>query len=144
MKYEIPTFEYCLETGMKSLHGSIVYNNGVLVGQSTNQPQGCIFGCHVPSVHAEMKAIHIAKKCVKNFKKCVLIVVRYNREGKLVNSYPCFFCLELIKLSGIKTIYYSNESGELVKAKVKDMNIIHISTGMNRAGIDRLNYRIRF
>jgi deoxycytidylate deaminase len=91
-----------------------------------------------------MKAIHIAKKCVKNFKKCVLIVVRYNRAGKLVNSYPCFFCLELIKLSGIKTIYYSNDEGELVKAKVKDMNFIHISTGMNRAGIQRLNYRIRF
>jgi tRNA(Arg) A34 adenosine deaminase TadA len=143
MKYDIPTFEYCLETGMKSLHGSILYNKGRIVGQSTNQPQGCIFGCHVPSVHAEMKVIHIAKKVIKSFKKTVIVVVRYNRLGKLVNSYPCIFCLELIRLSGIKTIYYSDDKGEIIKAKVKDLNYVHVSTGMNRAGIQKLNYRIK-
>jgi hypothetical protein len=51
--------------------------------------------------------------------------------------------LELIRLSGIKTIYYSDENGEIIKAKVKDLDYIHVTTGMNRAGIQKLNYRIK-
>jgi len=144
MKYNIPDYEFCAKMGMKSLHGCIIYIKGYPLVQVTNLPEGYVFGCYVPSIHAEMNAIYLANKQIKNFKNATLVVVRYTKDGKLANSYPCNHCINLIKMCGIKTVYYSIEdnNGSLVKIKTKNLEMIHISSGMRRLNIDNINYKI--
>jgi len=85
---------------------------------------GCCY-----SMHAEMEAISrlppLPLKAKK--KRIILIVIRINRYGDLLNSTPCFKCIKhltrLNKSSGYKIdkIYYSNKDGKIVIAKLSEL-----------------------
>jgi hypothetical protein len=65
-------------------------------------------------------------------KKYDLFVVRINNaqkntETKLVNSRPCSHCLDMMKAVGIRRVYYSDDSGDIIYENVKDMISIHTS-----------------
>ena len=86
------------------------------------------YGCN--SIHAEDMAIdklpHI--NC-KRRKKINILVIRITSSSnsekyKLVNSQPCKNCVEKMSyIQGykVKKIYYSNENGEIVCCKLRDL-----------------------
>ena len=63
----------------------------------------------------------------KYLNKYNLLVVRINSEGQMVNSRPCYNCLDMLKSCGIKNIYYSTENG-IICEKVNSMISINSST----------------
>ena len=42
--------------------------------------------------------------------KCDLIVIRINKDEKLMNSRPCYNCLSMMKAVGVKRVYYSDNN----------------------------------
>ena len=66
------------------------------------------------SCHAETgllrKMLHNLAKNNKKPKlnKYSLVVNRYDSQGNLVNAKPCSVCCPVIKISGIKHVWYSN------------------------------------
>lgn len=66
-------------------------------------------------------------RCLR--KKLEMVVIRVNNSGNLMNSKPCNSCLYYLKLFGIKSIYYSDEHGEIVKEKINDIEVSHNSIG---------------
>ena len=58
--------------------------------------------------------------------KLKLIVVRWNGT-RFTMSKPCKHCIEFIKTTGIKKIYYSDDSGNLVYEHIRDIESNHIS-----------------
>ena len=65
----------------------------------------------------------------KNIKssKLNLIVVRVNKLGDICNARPCYNCLDMMKAVGIRKVYYSISSNEIICEKVKDMISIQAS-----------------
>ena len=69
------------------------------------------------SCHAETGLLkRIFRNLSKNRKdpkpnKYCLIVQRYDKLGNLANAKPCSVCCPIIKISGIKDIWYSTEEG---------------------------------
>ena len=62
------------------------------------------------------------------------MVIRIDKKDKnniqLVNSRPCYMCLEMMKAVGIRRVYYSDDYGKIVCENVKDMVSIHTSSVM--------------
>lgn len=71
------------------------------------------------SLHAEERLLK-----GKTFTGCTLVVVRSNKQGKLVTmSRPCEHkCYELVVRAKIRKIIYINWEGEIVIEKVKLLN----------------------
>ena len=65
-------------------------------------------------------------------KKLEMFVIRVNQMGDLVNSKPCNTCIYYMQLYGIKSVYYSNEEGEIVKEKIIDIIADHLSISQNK------------
>ena len=93
-----------------------------------NSPREARKGCCY-SLHAEMDAIRrlppITIKAKR--KKLIMIIIRINRFGKLLNSTPCFKCIQhlerLNNSSGYKIdrIYYSNQEGKIEITKLSEL-----------------------
>lgn len=62
------------------------------------------------TLHAEAAAI-LKIRHKTNFSKLQLLVYRELKDGSLANSKPCSGCMELIKLYGIKQIWYTHPEG---------------------------------
>ena len=85
---------------------------------------GCCY-----TLHAEMDAIRKLPPIIKKAKRkrIILIVIRINRFGKLLNSTPCFKCIQhltrLNNSSGYKIdkIYYSNQEGKIEITKLSEL-----------------------
>jgi tRNA(Arg) A34 adenosine deaminase TadA len=93
------------------------------------------------TIHAEISAMQNflkknKKTCDRMIKKISLIVLRVNRYNELVNSKPCYHCLEYLKNIGIKNIYFSDDNGNIIKEKTKYMKTEHITR--NRRIINRI------
>lgn len=50
-----------------------------------------------------------------------MIVLRINKDDELVESAPCYHCLQTAKENGIKKISYSNSCGEVITKTVSQM-----------------------
>jgi deoxycytidylate deaminase len=61
-----------------------------------------------------------------------MFVIRVNNTGKLVNSKPCNSCIYYMMLYGVKSVYYSNDKGEIIKEKLKEIEATHISLSQER------------
>lgn len=66
--------------------------------------------------------------------KYSLLVVKVNVSG-LSNSKPCRVCTQLIKRSRVKTVYYSDDAGNIVKTKPEMLTEDYVSKGMSRIDI---------
>jgi deoxycytidylate deaminase len=81
----------------------------------------------------------VKKEALRALARSKMYVFRYKYvagEYLLANSKPCFNCLNLIKQSGIKKIYYSISSYEngvfksgIMVERVRDMETAHVSFG---------------
>jgi len=52
-----------------------------------------------------------------------------------MNSRPCKHCSKMLRNIGVKTIYYSDEDGDISYEKVKYLHSDHLSLA-RRAGLD--------
>ena len=59
-------------------------------------------------------------------------MIRVNAKGDLVNSKPCNSCIYYMQLYGIKSVYYSDENGEIVREKLLDIQSSHLSISQDR------------
>ena len=50
-----------------------------------------------------------------------MIVVR-NYKGKLANSKCCADCINIMKMVGIRKVYYSDKEGNIICEKVNNMS----------------------
>ncbi len=58
--------------------------------------------------------------------KVTIIVIRQS-NGKFVMSKPCQHCIKVMKSLGIKKIYYSGDSNNLVYEKIRYIYTDHMS-----------------
>jgi hypothetical protein len=65
-------------------------------------------------------------------KKLEMFVIRVNQMGDLVNSKPCNTCIYYMQLYGIKSVYYSNEDGIIIKEKISNITPDHLSISQNK------------
>lgn len=87
------------------------------------------FGENLDYTHAEHAAILNLPnlKVKKNLKNIDIVIIRVNKSGSLINSKPCIHCIlnmyniPLLKGYVIKNIYYSNETGIIIKEKLINM-----------------------
>lgn len=63
-----------------------------------------------------------------------VIVIRWNGY-RFMNSRPCKHCSKMLRNIGVKTIYYSDEDGDITYERVKDLHSEHLSFA-RRAGLD--------
>lgn len=82
-----------------------------------------------PGIHAEHDAINKIKpiyEC-KKLQNINLLVIRLSKQKKLQSSKPCINCIYKMKSLPerkgykIKNIYYSNESGDIVKTNLSSL-----------------------
>jgi hypothetical protein len=50
-----------------------------------------------------------------------MFVVRINAGGEMVNAKPCAMCIFLMLKFNVRTVYYSDDNGDIVKEKVSAM-----------------------
>jgi hypothetical protein len=72
--------------------------------------------------------MHVIHQCTKrirqkkSLKKYAILVIRIKRDtGELVNSKPCFDCINTMKKCGIRKVYYSDTNGEIVMERVSQI-----------------------
>jgi len=106
---------------------------------SKNIADGIING----SIHAEVNAIlnyygkdfyyNKNKQLVyisnNNKKKIDIMVARFNKKGILRNARPCYNCLNLMKIVGIRKIYYTTDDG-IICEEVDKMISIQLSASI--------------
>jgi len=117
-----------------------------------NSPQNTCRGSCCGSLHAEARAIfnYFGRSVAFDKKKggvfygpksknqkLDIVVVRVNRSGETCNARPCYNCLNMMKVVGIRRVYYSIGPDEVVCENVKDMVSIQASSVTRY--IDKLN-----
>ncbi len=72
-----------------------------------------------------MTSIHAEVNCIKNIKKLRkkyrLLVLKFNKQGELVDSKPCSHCRETMIRKGFTDVYYSTNEGIIEKSKLKNL-----------------------
>jgi deoxycytidylate deaminase len=66
--------------------------------------------------HAEVNALN--KLWPNKRKGTTVISVRYTRSGYMACAKPCPKCEEYLRKSGVKTVYYSDDNGEMQKMRM--------------------------
>jgi tRNA(Arg) A34 adenosine deaminase TadA len=82
------------------------------------------------TMHAELSAVLKIKSSIQKMQGSVdIIVIRINNRMELKNSRPCNNCIEKLRSIGIRRVYYSNETGNIVREDIDTMEKIHVSYG---------------
>lgn len=108
MREAIREAEKNLVTGDGGPFGTIVVNNGKIVGRGHNE----VIKNNDPTCHGEIQAIRDA--CKK--------MATYNLEGceLYTSSMPCPMCLSAIIWANIKVVYYGNSANDAEKIGFRD------------------------
>jgi deoxycytidylate deaminase len=123
----------------------IIQSNKMISKSYCNSPRNIIKGMNVGSLHAEARAIlnyfgksyyfdknknliYLSEEYKKKKRKIDLVVVRINKNGSTCNARPCYNCLNMMKCVGIRKVYYSISSTEIICENVKDMISIQASS----------------
>lgn len=102
--------------------GAVVFKSG---GRIISSGRNCFRSSSIPdkykryphTLHAEQSAINGLNWEV--LKGASILVVRINMQSSEMSmGFPCKYCYQTIKFVGIKSIYYSNRKGEIVRRKV--------------------------
>lgn len=115
----------CLEECEKSTYkvkvGAVIFSGKRIISSGHNEIRSSSIPnkhkLYTNSVHAEQAAL--LGTDWNRLKGYSILVVRYNQNTeKLLNAKPCAMCAKILEYVGIKDIYYSNESGEIVRGKL--------------------------
>jgi cytidine deaminase len=92
-----------------SCHGAVVITRGKIVGRGFNQYREIVNKRKVLSIHAEVSAIQNALRNItlEELSQSTLVIVRVNKQGDIIYSYPCENCRKFIHEKKLKTVYYS-------------------------------------
>lgn len=111
------------------LAAAIIKHNKLLSKPFCNIPSYKSYNKVCSSTHAEINAItNYYKQRTKNRSKIDLIVIRINKTNQLCNARPCYNCLELMKKIGVRRVYYSINSNEIICENIKDMISIQVTS----------------
>jgi pyrimidine deaminase RibD-like protein len=95
-----------MKSNHKFRHGVVVTRGGAVVAIGYNHCE----------THAEYHAL--SKLWPSERRGLTLWSVRISNSGKLNMARPCPTCMELLKKSGIRKVYFSNSKGEIELEKV--------------------------
>ena len=92
-----------------SCHGAVVITRGKIVGRGFNRYLERVNKKKAFSLHAEVSAIQDALRSITldELSQSVLVIVRINKDGETIYSYPCDNCKKYILEKKLKTVYYS-------------------------------------
>ena len=123
---KIGVYRKCFEEIELSEHpiykiGAVIFKGGKIFSSGHN----CFRSSNIPdkykkyfhTLHAEQSAIYSTSNW-ENLKDTSILVIRVNCSGNLSRSFPCKYCLDTIKLVGIKNIYFSDRDGKIKREKV--------------------------
>jgi len=129
------------------LAAAIISHNKILGRPYCNTPKNIPYIKQEGTTHAEINAIlhyksnKIAQHKIDRFlqhkvdrlaqHKVDILVIRVNRYNQRCNARPCYNCLLTMQKMGIRRVYYSVSSTDIVYENVKDMISIQI-TSYNR------------
>jgi deoxycytidylate deaminase len=122
----------------KHQHFSGIYKNGKRLYQGCNHLRNSYNGsCICYSTHAEMDVLYKVLKSykVQPFKDIVdlsdhvIVVVRFSRDGHIINSRPCNQCLDTMSKYRIKKIMYSTDEGTFKTDRPRAMEKMHTTSG---------------
>mgnify|MGYP005654162019 CR=1 FL=1 len=129
--------KYYGDMKFKHISGLVVKNKLVSVGN--NHHRNSINKIIVPSVHAEIHALmkylgsnNLNKYSKSKLKNSEIFVIRKSNDinyNGYLESRPCSECIKTFKKLEIKTVYYSDCNGNIIKENVKNMKINYITHG---------------
>lgn len=104
--------------------GAVVFKGNRILSSGHNE----IRSSNIPSKHKLYNnSVHAEQAALlgtdwNKLKGCSILVMRCSKtKGNLSNAKPCPLCQKLLAHIGIRNIYYSNEMGEIVHAKLEDL-----------------------
>ena len=114
----------CTKSCCEHTLGAVLYKGGGILRICCNVNKHMsyrkkYFAHGTPTRHAEMNAIHQIPRDV--LEKCSLLVVRLNEKGDMKSAKPCSACALALYHSGIKHVYYSSYSGEILKLNFNEL-----------------------
>jgi tRNA(Arg) A34 adenosine deaminase TadA len=114
----------CLKSSCEYTLAAVLYKGGAVIRVACNENKTIsyrkkYFSHGEPSRHAEMNVIHGIPRDV--ISKCSLLVVRLDKKGNMKSAKPCIACAYALYDSGIKKVFYSNYSGEIMKLDFSEL-----------------------
>ena len=106
------------------LFKSSVHTCGIYNGSIPNVEKLICYGTNDEERHAEVVAVDKLRN--RRYKTLSLLIVNYRTNtGKLNVSMPCINCVWYLlnSIPQLKFIYYTNEGGDIVRSKIR--NIIY-------------------
>jgi deoxycytidylate deaminase len=99
--------------------GAVVVFKNKIIGLGFNKPSKTHTRANTPfnTIHAELDAILQAGDQCRNAE---IYVYREYKNGSPANAKPCKYCEELIRLVGIKKVYYTDE-GKYKSYSIRDL-----------------------
>lgn len=116
------------EAGKSTQHihiGAVVFKGKRIFGSGHNG----IRSSSLPMKHRYWEeSLHAEQAALLNLdwdklKGCSMLVVRVNKTGMFGICKPCPMCSKIINHIGIKNVYYTNEQGEIVRVKAKNLMV---------------------
>lgn len=105
-------------SGARYMHGAVIRKGKSIVSVACNKltthPVQRRYGKHVCSLHAEIRAVILAKGDVVG---CDCYSARVRGDGKYAISRPCATCWALLAEAGIRDIIYFN-GDSIVKERI--------------------------
>ena len=128
MSLPVGVIRKAIENAEKSQHpkarvGAVVFKSSRILSEGMNDLRSFQaipdhYTKYSHSLHAEIAAILNAEKRVKGYN---ILVIRIDLQGNLKLAKPCEWCSESIRHFGLKNVYYSTDSGEIVKSRAKSL-----------------------
>jgi hypothetical protein len=115
----------CKKSDCEHSLAAVLYKGGAVIRVACNENKTIAyrkkyFQHGEPSRHAEMNVIHSIPRDV--ITKCSLLVVRINKKGNLTSAKPCIACASALNDAGIKKVYYSSYTGEIIKLNFSELS----------------------
>jgi deoxycytidylate deaminase len=115
------TIKEAQKSNFRHRHGCVIFNGSRIIATGFNEIRYCSklnkkYRKFINSLHAEQKTILFTQSPIK---RCSLLIIRINKENKLVNSKPCKMCQALIADVGITKVYYSNKLNQIQMLEAK-------------------------
>ncbi len=128
-------------------HYAAIVLSGKVLSLGVSGLAGCSTICkNAITRHAEMDAIHKIRKS-NRIKKADMWSVRWKKtpEGDyiLANAKPCLYCQQVALRHGIKSVYYSTDTGQIKKEHLVNLNtkltagsVLHLKNVKNYENLD--------
>lgn len=114
----------CERSSCEHSLAAVLYKGGAVIRVACNDSKTIAyrkkyFSHGEPTRHAEMNAVHGIPRDV--ISKCTMLVVRLSKRYGLTSAKPCHACASALLEAGIKGVYYSSYSGDILKLDFNEL-----------------------